>query len=296
MGSTHVAYSDESQWNIGRYRSIGMTSCSQVDHQGMNEELVRLLDGSDVLEFKWEKLRTAKYRFAALKLIDFAFKHADSERLRVDVIIWDIEDSRHKVCGRDDSANFGRMYFHLFRDVLTNRWSDELHWRLCPDEHSELDWDTIESCLSHKGRDLDMQQDLFSKCISTSAWRELYRVQEVTPCRSLETHFIQLSDLFAGLAAYSYEHFDSYKECLSQSTGQTRLELLFDDGPIELSPGDKEKCSVLAKFNTECKKRRLQVALDSTNGLYSNNPDVPFNFWLYRPQREEDTAPLKRER
>lgn len=54
--------------------------------------------------------------------------------------MWDITDSRHDIQGRDDIANLGRMYHHLFVDILRNRWPDDARWMVHPDENSALDW------------------------------------------------------------------------------------------------------------------------------------------------------------
>jgi hypothetical protein len=58
---------------------------------------------SKVAEFKWQKLTSAKYRFAALKLIDTIFE-AVGQGLRTDVLVWDTRDRRHAVPGRDDDG------------------------------------------------------------------------------------------------------------------------------------------------------------------------------------------------
>jgi hypothetical protein len=54
---SHVAYSDESHHNVGRFRSLGVIS--------LRADLAAILRESDAHEFKWQKLKNAKYRFAA---------------------------------------------------------------------------------------------------------------------------------------------------------------------------------------------------------------------------------------
>ena len=72
--------------------------------------------------------------------------------MRVDVLIWDMEDSRHKeVPDRDDKADFSRMYYHLLHSVLKLRWPDGARWLICPDQHGEMDCMTLEQCLGWKG-------------------------------------------------------------------------------------------------------------------------------------------------
>jgi len=122
---SHVGFSDESYWNIGRYRSLGLVTTSVDLHASLENELLCLLEKSEVREFKWKKLDGAKERFAAIKMCEFAIENALARKLRVDVLIWDIQDSRHNVPGRDDIANLQRMYYHLFRNVLRARWPND---------------------------------------------------------------------------------------------------------------------------------------------------------------------------
>jgi hypothetical protein len=110
-GITHVGFADESYWNIGRYRSLGLVTASVELVDRLQGDLKRLLDESGVAEFKWKNLDGAKERFAAIKMCKFAIENALARKLRVDVLIWDIQDSRHNVPGRDGiTTYFGTCY------------------------------------------------------------------------------------------------------------------------------------------------------------------------------------------
>lgn len=122
MTVTHVGFSDESNWNTGRFRSLGLVTAPLEYLDGLARELRHLLEESDMAEFKWKKLDGAKERFTAQKMCKFTVDKACAMQLRVDVLVWDIQDSRHSVHGRDDIANLQRMYYHLFRNVLRARW------------------------------------------------------------------------------------------------------------------------------------------------------------------------------
>ncbi|MBC7249932.1 MAG: DUF3800 domain-containing protein, partial [Anaerolineae bacterium] len=156
MECTHVAYSDESFYNRGRYRSIAMVTLEADSSEPFSRSVRRLLDESEVKEFKWQKLRQARERFAAQKLVDFVIEKALLGILRVDVLTWDTEDSRHKIQGRDDIANLQRMYYHLFKDAL-KRWPGDSTWRLYPDENSALDWETVRDYLDMAGLSLRLE-------------------------------------------------------------------------------------------------------------------------------------------
>ncbi len=144
---THVGFSDESNWNKGRFRSLGLVTLPADQLNYINDKVRHLFEESGVREFKWKELAGTKERFAAEKLCKFTLEWALKGYLRVDVLIWDIEDSRHRIPRRDDVVNLGRMYYHLFRNVLRKRWPNEAIWRLHPDEHTAMDWGTLEECL-----------------------------------------------------------------------------------------------------------------------------------------------------
>ncbi|HKB48025.1 MAG TPA: hypothetical protein VKC57_10030, partial [Ktedonobacterales bacterium] len=61
----HVAYTDETRYNTGRYRGLAMLSLRAEHVAELSAALRGLLDASGVAECKWEKVRSARARFAA---------------------------------------------------------------------------------------------------------------------------------------------------------------------------------------------------------------------------------------
>lgn len=150
MAQRFFAVSDESQITAARFRSIAAVSLPVEEAVAFNERLRGVLDDSDVAEFKWNKLRSAKRRFCAGKLIDSVVDDLLRLEGRVDVLVWDTQDSRHSVPNRDDDKNFERMYFHLHRTLMLRR-DPESVWHLRPDEKLGVDWDTLQECLHSVG-------------------------------------------------------------------------------------------------------------------------------------------------
>ncbi len=136
---THLAFSDESQHNTGRYRSIATVSIPASFYPAANSHLAAVLSKCGIRELKWEKLRTARERFAALAFVNWAVSSAAASMLQLDVLLWDVEDRRHKIKGRDDNSNLQRMYYHLFKHVL-HKWPREKSWGVYPDEQSSINW------------------------------------------------------------------------------------------------------------------------------------------------------------
>jgi len=296
-GATHVGFADESNWNTGRFRSLGLVTTKADCLPLLDQELVTILNASGVAEFKWEKLRSAKARFAAEKLCRFTVEKAIAGRLRVDVLIWDIEDSRHKIPKRDDIANLQRMYFHLFRNVLRLRWPDGAVWRLHPDEHTAMDWSTVQDFLEITSIRIEHTPPLFSRGLFRSRLKVEFGIQEIQPLRSVDTPLLQLADLFAGMGAFSHERFDPYQIWLhhKKSAEQLSLPLEFegDDEEAKFSRSERERFHVLSVFDDMCKAHKLGVSLKTWQGLRTPAPRKPINFWVYEPQHPDDKAPTR---
>ena len=81
-----IAYSDESYLS-GRYKSIATFSFPEKARSYIRPELLNILRDSDVSEFKWHKVKNAKYRLCAIKLIDAVFSFLGRYDVRIDVLI-----------------------------------------------------------------------------------------------------------------------------------------------------------------------------------------------------------------
>ncbi|NQU43199.1 DUF3800 domain-containing protein [bacterium] len=284
---THVAFADESNWNQGRFRSISLVTAAVEDARAFHRELDTLRQSHGRTEYKWKKTKRAH----GIALADFFFARHD--RMQVDVLVWDIKDSRHGgLRGRDDKANFTHMYYHLLHNVLKRHGNDGTRWLICPDVQKEVDWLTLEQCLGWKS--WAVERNLFTQC-GESGVRDFHNIHEIRCVCSKEYLMVQLVDLFAGLAAYSYAAFDKYQQWKIDQDATPSLFGPCDCGieKLTLSNSDNERLPILHHVRQESGKRRLQVSLDSSNGLCTKTPINPLNFWLYTPQRANDRAPLK---
>jgi hypothetical protein len=288
------AYADESSFNVGRYRGIGVVSLRENEVPERKSQIEQLLLESGVRELKWNRLHSAKKRFAAQKILDVIFEMATSSALRVDVLLWDTNDRRHIVRRRDDIENLQRMYYHLLRNVLQARWPDGSTWNLFPDENTSLNWNTVEDFLDKASLKTEFVRDFMSVGTFKFRLRKEFRIEEITPCKSHFEPLIQVADLFAGLGAYSHERYETFEGWRALTSAQHQLFQKHHRPVVKLSCADRERCQLLAYFDSGCKLKRLGVGLSSTRGLRTFNPRNPVNFWLYVPQREEDKAPVRR--
>ena len=286
MDPTHYAFSDDSKHCDGRFNSLGLISLRKSYVKYIEDELKNIFRNSNIgSEFKWAKLRNAQYRFCAQKMIDLVFRN--EQKIRVDVIIWDLKDRRHNnVAGRDDSENLVRMYYHLISTTCSKRWPiTQACWEWYPDIQSSVIWKTLQDCINNKRH--ACVNDLFG----TNPDFEKVNLIVIKPTASHKHPIIQLADLFAGIGSYSWGHFERFiiweKYRGQQST------LFPDMNKVSFSPGECEKFETIVKLNEKCKQSKLKIAFKSTRGFKSNDICKFINFWLYQPQHILDKAPSK---
>jgi len=280
----YIAFADES--GIGeRLTSIASFSFRSDSLPAINDQVCSLLAESDIKEFKWQKLKNAKYRFCAIKLLDAIWSFLGTSNARIDVLIWDNQDTRHAIYGRDDAANFGRMFFHLHSNVLKKRPRNSI-WNIFPDEKIEIDWDTVRKCLSASGSRQEFVESPLFGGFFTDRYYSIKNIQQV---QSHQQPCCQIADLFAGLALFSLTHYDSFEKWTSRSTNFG----LWEEETLTLSNSEKHRFLALQYFDSGCKSRHLGVSLKTRRCLHTPNPKNPINFWHYKPQHDQDRAPTR---
>lgn len=286
----YYAFSDESRHNKGRYRAIGMISFPFDQLEIIEKQCLKICSDhgiNNLKNFKWVKLKNDKKLNAAKSTVEYIFNKAILRELRVDILIWDTHDRRHKIVGRDDSENLARMYYHLYKNVFLTRWPENSIWNVYPDQNTAIDWNKLKEILMTQGLVAVMDDK------SVNGRRQIILknkvVLDIYESNPLDHPIIQVADLFAGMGSYSWEEYNKFEEWIFQKSGQKRLFNNF----IKPSNADNHKCFIMDDFKSHCKKCGLSISLNSTRGFKTHNPNDPINFWLYTPQSEHDKAPLK---
>jgi len=269
---THVAYADETNYNTGRFRGVALVTLGVAEALQSAAEIRQITDKFGIREFKWAKLKSAQNRFAALEIVEYIVNLLMSSNTRIDVLVWDIEDTRHRIQNRSDIRNLRRMYYFLYRNVLGRRWSDSCRWELKPAQSSFR----AASHLSYLGNPDELNDDA-----------RLAQVCRIIEIDSKDEPLAQVADLFAGAAVYSRNSFSTYK-----AWNLARIQAHENAEAITLSNADRERCPVIEYIYQQCKTHKLYVSLSSTEGLRTRDPRSPMNFWWYEPQGEYDKAPL----
>jgi hypothetical protein len=250
---SHVAYTDEAQYNTGRYRGLGMVSARAELCGALRIEALKLLEASGVVESKWEKVRSARMRFVAEKVLDWATASALAGQLRVDVLTWDTEDSARSGTGLPHLTTLRLMYAYLLGTVLPARWPDASGWRVLPDEQGAMGWDRLAAALPYSAA--------------------------ITPCHSDAEPLIQVADLFVGMGLYSRSAYDTYERwlCFTPAERGTGDRL----PGLALSASDRVRCHILDQFYTRCTLLGLGVSLRTYRGLRTYGMAAPLAFHWY---------------
>jgi hypothetical protein len=289
---SHIAFADESYYLDGRYRGLGLVSLRYRDYQSVTSKLKSILKESNIKEFKWNKLKSARERCAALKLIRYAIEIAHAGTLRFDLLTWDIMDNRHTVNRRHEIDNLHRMYHHLSKNVFGKRWINKSTWILHPDENSVMRWEEVRKYLERKSHTINPTPNLFQPYQKVDVVQN-YHIQKISPVNSEDEPLVQLIDLFVGLAVYSRLNYQKFSEW--KTTNEPQLSIVFPGSPSlasEFSSGEKERFTVLQEFYQQCNLKKLNVSLHTEQGLKTRNPKDPINFWWYTPQSALDKAPV----
>jgi len=286
----YVAYSDESKHNDGRYRSISVVSLIDSNTQCLQNQILGVLDSSDVKEFKWSKLESAKYRFAANKIIKLAIEQINRGLLRIDTLTWDIEDSRHKVKERDDIVNLGIMYYKIYKNVIQQRWMKGGQWNLKPDEQSSINWKKLGEILNNSSLSKDHIAKEFEFIFNNRSIYD-FNIKSIDQVQSDQEPIIQLADLFAGLGNYSISSHQKYIVWKEINSPQENLFSFSND--IQFSRSDKERFLVISELENLCSICEIEIRSKHSIGFHTPNPKSPLNFWLYNPQAGYDKAPVK---
>lgn len=257
MGSgerSACGYADETQYNVGRYRGLAMVSALAAVAGELAAAVRGILASSGVNECKWEKVRSAKTRFLAEKLLIWAVDEAMAGRLRVDALTWEAGDSRHASAGMPYLKKLHHMYRYLVAEALTYRWPDATTWVLYPDEQNALRWDMIATGLP--------------------------RLVRIVPSASHREPLIQVADLFAGLAVFSRAGYDTYEHwlCLPPDERRPSPGKPLANLPDGLSASDRQRCLLLDDFFTRCKPRLPGISLRTNRGLRTYDPKRAITF------------------
>ena len=157
--------------------------------------------------------------------------------------------------------------------------------KIYSDRNNALDWKLMEKILPNDGvyntKKLEFCTVNYSKVF-------------IEESNTTENALIQIADIFAGLARTSYDDYENYEKWLNQD----QQSLFPDETPnkAHISIKNGHRFKIYKFIDKHCKRKSWSVSLKTKKGFSTYDKLKPLNFWFYKPQHEEDTAPLKNNR
>ena len=299
MQSSFLAYSDESGTFDHQYQSIAVVSGSNSPLNQLRSTLRDIVQDHGISEFKFYEIQG--YQSVQAKVARQFIQHTVKDfivnrNIRIDVLTWDLTDSRHDIPNRDDVSNLRYMYYKVLLHVA-RQWN-QAKWSFYPDNNSKIPWGEIRSYLSISS--LVPSGSMQNLLIDFSADNNLFEFVSIDPLDSIQEPLIQLGDLFAGLSRFTAEERERCTNWLAAygCRQQLRFKSLCSlDGTIRRrskSTRTKECLyQLVGSLDNLCKKHKLRVSLRKNNRLWTPNRSYPINFWNYEPQGMYDKAPTK---
>ncbi|MDE0075420.1 MAG: hypothetical protein OXR82_12390 [Gammaproteobacteria bacterium] len=110
---------------------------------------------------------------------------------------------------------------------------------------------------------------------------------------SAATPFVQLADLFAGMATYTRMSWKVIRTLLAENENQQDLFPAVPPPESRPTSKDRGRFRVVSHFYRRAKVAKLGISLNAHGYLRTPNPLNPINFWHYEPQHPADKAPTK---
>jgi len=294
MNKKILIYSDESRrkkgnGGQGKFEALCAISFPEESLDHLSNELKKHLNEHNIGELKFVDVRTHKPKVECCKkFIDTAIEFASKGLIRVDVVIWDLSDSRHNIQGRNDKANLERMYFHLLRNV-SERWNI-FDCEFYPDENSEYDYEEIRDYLNST-KTPRIEPGLLTLFKQE---RKNFNFLNVKSQNSKNNCIIQLCDVFVGIGRFSRENSNEYKIWNNQRKSNNQPTFFNNNDITEengISKSNYSRFKLIEYLAEKCKKKGIIISLNTNNYLKSYDNKFPINFWHYEPQGNYDKAP-----
>jgi hypothetical protein len=288
MNNPYSAFSDESGIFDKRYQSIGVVSGNPKTLKKLDRDLWEILEEKNIKEVKFSAVRTHSPKIESANLfieksIEYIIKNKD---MRIDILTWDTQDSRHNIPRRDDHKNLERMYFHLLRHISEK--TAVLSWKFYPDKNSAVNWDEITSYL--KETKVPRKKPNIIKLFEEERLRINFK--EVKECESKRKPTVQLADLYCGMSRFCRRKGNECIEWLNYFKTRKQKTLFKSKKPM-VTKTNKNRYNLVGKLKKLCKKHKLCVNLSKKAYLWTPNPNNRINFWNYEPQVDEDKAPTR---
>lgn len=290
----HYAYADESGSGADRFCSVAVVSGPAEGIHHLRASIQQAYGGSPLTEWK-DVNGDRKHSEAAWCMLRCAVETILQHPVRIDVLVWDKHDRRHRVPGRDDVANLARMYYRALIHAA-RQWSHPT-WVITADEHTALPWERIADFV-RQTRVVKRGAQLYLAIMDD---RRTFQAS-VKTVKSSDELLVRVADLFAGLGRYlreqaaaNYRAWHAWRDSVESRHLQLGLALPGLEGLSEppLTGSARARFELVFRLNALVSSHRMGVSLETQGYFVTHRPWLPLNFWHYTPQHDRDRAPVK---
>ena len=234
--TTHIGFADEAYWNAGRFRSIACLSSRVADYDEIERRLcnARCVAGATASELKWNALTDHERRRDANSVLKTLVELVSEGKLRVDILVWD-----HNQISLNDEERLQRGYHSILR-FTTSAFLRE-----------SMEEATIWTYAIHSPGN-GVLEGLGSQLNHEFSLAEEQIVIALRKAKSELNYTLQVSDIVAGLSAYSCEHAPDF---------QTWLDIGRPDTLETEAASWENRFPIIAEFETVCRDAGLGIAL-----------------------------------
>ena len=286
---TYVAYSDESGINDDdQYTSVAIVSGERRTVDNLKSELTEIVNNNRIKEVKFNKVTRYKSPMtqAARCFMNCAIgDYASGNRIRIDVQTKYNEPSLNTNVNGDYKIELERMYYNLFLHI--GRCWQQNQWSFYPDINSQIKWAEI---IAYLKRTRLRQKSTKSPLLIDLLLGEnpSFEFTEVKQVGSVSEPLVQLADLFAGLARFTYEEKPRCAEWVVSQRNINQKEFplcLENETDVIIRRTKRCRYQLIGELYRLCGRHRLHVSLRTRRYLSTWKPKYPINFWDYKPSK-----------
>lgn len=286
----HLIFSDESGYDgDNRYGCLAKVSGTFEATKELNCIIRESLQKASKEEMKFAKIKSNHHVALAKSLLDVSMAMLASGHIKVHILVWDKQDSRHNIKKRDDMENLRRMYYHNLK-FLHKHWNINTHWEFYPDEFSAIDWqEEVVSFIENTNlRKKEHTQGRLFEYLDEALYPFFNKVVEVD---SKRLPVIQLADLYAGLVRTSRQEHLNFHHWLSTHANKEQLSLF---QPTHVIPKSLlPKFQVMHHFKVLSERHKIGVNFSEANYFQTFGQQANISIWHYQPKGAYDKAPVK---
>lgn len=250
------------------YSAICAMSGSVQFFKSQEQQIKNILGNST--EYKFQKLNK-NTKDDLLKLCDkVLFPAINEEKMRIDVLIWN---------NQQYDKNQENMHYHLLLNVL-RKYPKNIKWLYYPDQDIGKNYAEITNIVNTAANSKTPYELTLEQLAAE------YMIHYQGELDSKNSKLIQITDVFAGLGAFSYNYYNDYTDWSKNTTGSLSFDFVQPD--IENNRKAQKynnRFILLEAINARCKKYNSHHSINSKHGLHSYGSKYGMNFWLWGNDR-----------